>query len=104
MKRTEFKKCALCDKGMMHDGGIIFYKVSIQTFGVDLRAVQRAAGLEQFLGGNAAIAHAMGPDEDLGIAVHDPETGLVCLECALRPVCLAQLLEVITPEEKENAG
>lgn len=100
MKRTEIGKCALCGHGVMHDGNIIFYRVSIQTFGIDLRAVQRAAGLEQFLGGNAAIAHAMGPDEDLAIAVHDPETALFCLPCACTPSCVASLLEQLAPKEK----
>lgn len=100
MKRTEISKCALCGQGVMHDGNIIFYRLSIQTFGMDLKAVQRQAGLEQFLGGNAAIAHAMGPDEDLAIAVHEPETALVCLPCACTPSCVASLLELFGRTEK----
>jgi hypothetical protein len=44
--------------------GPIFYRVTLEQFAIDQRAVQRQHGLENLIG-DAAIAAAMGPDEDV---------------------------------------
>jgi hypothetical protein len=82
MKQKDFKKCAICGKGVMHSGQITFYKVSITMMGIDIGAVQRQHGLEMMMG-NAAIAHVMGPDEDLAKPIGKDETGLICNHCSI---------------------
>lgn len=82
MKQTDFAPCALCGKGMAHTGLPLFYRVTIERMGIDGRAVQRQAGLEMMLGGHAAIAHVMGPDDDMGIPIGDADKGLICATCA----------------------
>ena len=48
MKRTDFKPCANCGKGVAHTGLPLFWVVEIQRFGIDAQAVQRQHGMEQF--------------------------------------------------------
>lgn len=50
-------------KGVAADGPV-FYRVTIETCGLDLRAIQRQAGLELMVG-NAALAAALSPDEHI---------------------------------------
>jgi hypothetical protein len=82
MKQKDFKKCAICGKGVMHSGQITFYKVSITMMGIDIGAVQRQHGLEMMMG-NAAITHVMGPDEDLAKPIDKASDGIICSECAI---------------------
>jgi hypothetical protein len=99
VKKKDFKKCAICGKGVMHSGQIMFYKVSITMMGIDIGAVQRQHGLEMMMG-NAAIAHVMGPDEDLAKPLGKPETGLVCQDCATHHnSVLAAINEMISEED-----
>lgn len=44
--------------------GPIFYRVTVEQCGLDRAAIQRQAGLEMMVG-NAAIAHALGPNDDI---------------------------------------
>ena len=44
--------------------GPVFYRVTIETCCLDPMAIQRQAGLEMMLG-SAALAAAMGPNEDV---------------------------------------
>lgn len=82
MKRRDFTPCLRCGKGVMHAGAPVFYRVRIEQFVIDPAAVNRTAGLEMMLGGNVAIAMAMGPDEDLAKRLSET-TGLLCLDCAM---------------------
>lgn len=82
LKRRDIAPCLRCGKGVMHDGAVVFYRVRIETFGADLGAIRRAAGLEMILGGRVGLAIAMGPDEDLAKRLSD-RTGLLCLDCAM---------------------
>jgi hypothetical protein len=82
MKQKDFKKCAICGKGVMHSGQITFYKVSITMMGIDLGAVQRQQGLEMMMG-SPAIAQVMGPDEDLAKPIDKAADGIICSECAI---------------------
>ena len=92
MKHRDLKPCMVCGKGVMHNRSIQFYRVKVDFMMVDLAAVQRAQGLEQMLGGNAMIANAMGPDEDLAVPTSTVE-GLLCLDCGIRH-CVASTLEM----------
>jgi hypothetical protein len=91
LKRRDIKPCALCGKGVMHGGQITFYRLTLDRYVVDMHAIERQHGLEQFMG-SPAIAHAMGPDEDL--AKQLPEGAgpvLVCQWCAMAPHALMSL-------------
>ena len=88
MKATDFKPCAICGKGVMHAGVPLFYRVKLESMGIDVNAVQRHAGLELMLGGGhagAALANVMGPGDDLAKPIVEGETVLICQPCAMEP-------------------
>lgn len=62
LKAREIRK-TLHGEGVSSQGPI-FYRVTIEQFCVDVRAAERQHGLEMLIG-NAVIAAAMGPDEDI---------------------------------------
>lgn len=85
MKRAELLKharCSLCNKPIGHTGLPLFWRVTIERFGVDLAAVRQHDGLGQFLG-SQALAAVMGPDEDLAKPVMDSAIATVCETCAV---------------------
>lgn len=97
MKEAELRKhakCTLCNRGIGHRGGLpLFWRVTIERFGVDLNAAKRLDGLAAMLG-SPALASVMGPNEDLAKPVMDPAVLTVCESCAVetfRPV--AELAE-----------
>lgn len=103
LKQTDLTPCGLCGKGVIHTGNPMFYRVSVQSFFTDVRAVQRQHGLEMSMGGAAPLAQIMGPNEDMAVPVHEPTTALICMECALtasNPV--AMLLERITSDDDQT--
>lgn len=85
MKEKELRKhttCSLC-RGKILAGGIpLFYRVTIERFGVRLNAVERQQGLTMMLGGSAVLAAAMGPDEDMTQPVMEPLVLTVCENCS----------------------
>ena len=85
MKQTDFQPCAICQKGVMHTGLPLFYKVRFVPMGIDTGAVQRQHGMELLLGGNAALAYHMGPQETMASPVVDEQTVLLCHTCAHEP-------------------
>lgn len=76
----------------MHAGGIAFFRVRVDHMLVNLRAVGRQAGLEQFVG-SAALAFHMGPQEDIAQQASTC-SGLVCQDCFLT-VPAGQLWEAL---------
>jgi len=82
MKHKDLRPCANCGKGVMHAGNPIFYRVKVETFGVDCNAVQRQAGLEMMLGGHAGLANVMGPDDDMASLVCE-NIRIFCSSCML---------------------
>jgi hypothetical protein len=83
LKHRDFKPCLCCGKGVMHAGSISFYRVTIEHCVIDAREIQRAAGMEMMMGGNALIANIMGPDADLAKVLSE-NRGLLCQDCGLR--------------------
>ncbi len=79
LKQSDLQHCLLCTKGMMHGGDIQFYRVTIENFIVDTRAVQRQAGFEMAMG-SAVLAQAMGTDPDIAMGV-TAVGGFICQEC-----------------------
>lgn len=105
MKETELRQhanCSLCGKGIMHTGIPLFYLVTVERFGIDMRAAQRQQGLGMLLG-SAALATVMGPDEDLAKPVMNPVTLTVCETCSTEKEihCIAHLPE-LGPEAEET--
>lgn len=95
LKQKELRElavCAACRKRIGHTGLPLFYRVTIERFGVDLRAVQRQGGLEQMLG-NVVLAQVMGPDDEMAKAVMDPVQVSICESCSTAPVMVAALAE-----------
>ena len=99
MKRKDIQPCAICGKGVMHDNMMVFYRVKLDYMIANFPAIERQAGLEMMLGGNAMIAHAMGPDEDLAISMNE-QSFLLCFDCAIRHQ-VAELAEIINEKKAE---
>jgi hypothetical protein len=104
MKRKEFQKCGVCDKGVAHNRDLIFFRVSVERFVLDPGAIQQAQGLEMMLGGGnmgAALADIMGTDEDLAKPLGEKLTIFLCQGCAVEhSTPIAVLVEEIH-EKKE---
>lgn len=86
MKEHELRapgNCAICGRGLLATGIPLFWRLTIDRFGVDLDAVRRQYGLTMLLGGNARIAAAMGPDEDMAQPLMEPRSFAVCESCGL---------------------
>lgn len=96
MKEMELRKhatCSMCSKPIGHSRAPMFYRVTIEQFVLDKAAISRHAGLTNLLGGNAFIAHHMGPNEDLA-NFSASATITICMTCALeRPVPTAVMAE-----------
>jgi len=97
MKRRELRPCDGCGKGLMHDNCIVFYHARVAQFVGDLRAIERAMGMEMLMHGNVALAEFMGPDDDLArkIVEHD---SMLCLECATTKT-VAELIEKLNDSD-----
>lgn len=103
MKERELRQhatCSLCRQKIGHTGLPLFWTVKIEHFGIDAAAVQRQQGLAMMLGGNGALALAMGPDEEMTMPMMDPLTLTVCERCASeRDLSVAALAEVGEPAQ-----
>lgn len=104
MKRTDFKPCANCGKGVAHTGLPLFWVVEIQRFGIDAQAVQRQHGMEQFFGGNrpgaVALADVFNDGAPLASPINDKVKILLCETCVLDHLPVAALDEA----ERERAA
>lgn len=104
MKERELRlhaTCSLCGEKIGHTALPLFWTVRIERHGIDMRAVQRQTGLAMMLGGNAAIAGAMGPDEDMTTPMMDPVTLTVCERCAVeRDLPIATLADAALGSER----
>lgn len=97
MKERELRQhayCSLCRNPIGHTGLPLFWRVTIERFGVEMGAVQRQSGFAMMLG-SADLAAAMGPDEDMAKPVHEPIVLTVCETCAVEcDLPVAALAEV----------
>jgi hypothetical protein len=74
-------RCANCGKLLGETKmPLLFWRIRIERFGIDTRAIQRQDGLATFLG-SRAIARVMGPDEDLAKPMMEPVTITLCEPC-----------------------
>lgn len=96
MKEQELRNhavCSLCDNKILSTGLPLFWRVTVERFGIDIGAVSRLQGLTMTLG-SPALASAMGADEDMAIPVMEAVTITVCEKCALDSRCIASLAEI----------
>jgi hypothetical protein len=96
----ECSVCAICAAKIGKSQSPVFYRAKIDTYFVDIAAVQRQAGLAMMMGGNPIIANAMGPDEDMAQRL-DGVTITVCSDCFLRGVDITQLA-VVAAQRREG--
>lgn len=99
MKEAELRKhatCNVCGNKIGKSGLPLFWRVTVERFGIDMRTVERQQGLAMMLGGNGLIASIMGTDEDMAEPVMEPAILTVCETCCTKSVCIAELAE-LTP-------
>ena len=104
MKEKELRKhatCAMCGNKVLASGLPLFWRVTVERFGVDLKAVSRQQGYSMMLG-SAEIALAMGADEDMAQPLMEPVTLTVCERCGTQTTCVAALAEKSTEECHET--
>jgi len=111
MREAELRKhavCSLCGKKIMHTGLPLFWRVTIERFGVDLAAARRQDGLAAMLGGHALLAQVMGQDEVMAKAIMDPAVLTVCERCIDHPmaemVAVASESAITRTEANADAG
>jgi len=83
MRETELRQhatCSLCSKPIGHTRLPLFWKVTVERFGIDLLALQRQQGLGLMIG--APLAAVMGPDETMARPMMEPKVLTVCETCA----------------------
>lgn len=100
MKEAELRKhavCSLCRQKIGVSGLPLFWRVTIERFGVHLDRIRRQDGLTALLGGRAGLASVMGPDEDLAEPLMEKLVLTVCDPCAMRETRIALLVEEGTP-------
>ena len=84
MKERELRECAtcaVCGQKIGASGLPMFWRVKIESYVINLDAVKRKTGLEMMLGGSAALAAALGPDEEMATAFGSPIEMTVCAGC-----------------------
>lgn len=99
LTRDQLRPCPICKNGLAHSGIPLVWKISVERVGIDARAVQRTAGLEQMLGGNVALANVFSPDNDFGVGLGGPITLVICEPCALE-----NSIVIASFEELEKQG
>ena len=95
MKEDELResaKCGVCGKGFGHAGLPLFWRITIERFGIDMTAVQRQDGLAQLVG-SSELAQVMGTDADMTKPMMDPVKVTICEDCIMKPAIIAVLAE-----------
>ena len=95
--QDELQMCANCGKGMAHDNNLVFYRIHVEQFVLDGKAIMRQHGLEQMMGGNAALAQIMGPNEPIAHGMGQ-SCRLLCQPCLLEQPGEVTLANLIWPE------
>lgn len=85
MKQRDLEKCRLCGRGMMHRNDIVFYRIKLDTMGIQADAVRQMHGMEMMMGAAAPLAQIMGPDPDIAKPVVESPAFLICMPCMMDP-------------------
>lgn len=95
----EYATCILCRKKVGEFGLPLFWRVRVERFGIDLKAVRRQTGLAMMTG--ATLAQVLGPDEEMATAILGPLTMAICDPCSMKDTCVYELAERAGPQETE---
>ena len=101
IKQKDLRKCANCSKGVMHTGLPLFYRVTVQRYGVDLSAVQAQHGLELIMR-SPALAQVLGPDRDIASPLSELTDVFICEECSTKDLMIAMLPELAPAGGEES--
>ncbi len=85
MKELELRQhadCTGCGKKIGHTGLPLFWRVTVERFGIDMQAVKKQSALAEWMG-NATLARAMGTDDDMATPVMAPVTITLCEQCSV---------------------
>jgi hypothetical protein len=82
IKQAEIKPCAICAKGVAHDGNILFWRIRMERAGLHMPAIERQHGLELMLG-SAPLARVMGTDSDIAKVIDGPHDVWICEPCII---------------------
>ncbi len=96
MKESELRQCATCancGKKIGESRLPFFWRVRIERYGIKAAEVRRQMGLEMMVGGSAALARALSPDEDMAVPVMEPVALTICETCGTGEVMIAALAE-----------
>lgn len=108
MKERELRQhatCSLCGNKILAAGLPLFWRVTVERFGVDLRALERQHGRAMMFNGNATLAYHMGPDNDMAKPLMQPVVLTVCEPCALSPDRrLAELTAAAMSKQEADEG
>jgi hypothetical protein len=74
--------CSLCNRKIGESGLPLFWRLTVERFGIDMQRIRRQDGLAAFIG-SASIAAVMGPDEDLARPLMEAAVLTVCEPCAM---------------------
>jgi hypothetical protein len=86
VKEAELRKhstCDLCHEKIGHTGLPLFWRVTVERFGIDMAAARRQTGLGMMIG--APLASVMGPDEDMATPMMEAAVLTICEACAVDP-------------------
>ena len=106
MKQDELYRlatCNVCERKIGETGLPVFYKVTVERFGLDALAIRRQAGLEAFLG-SPAIASVMGENADLATPIMRPTEVTVCERCSHSERAIMAALEKSEPDDDADGG
>lgn len=99
MKEKELRKastCGVCGNLFGHAGLPIFWRIKIERFGVNMKAVVSQDGLAQMIG-SSRLAQVMGTDADMTFPMMDPVKVTICEHCITGPVNIAALADKEQP-------
>lgn len=95
MKERELRQhaqCDVCHRKLGQTELPLFWVITVERYGLDLKAIERQQGMAMMMGGNALIAMHMGPDQDMAQRLMEPTKVTVCETCAHeQPALMAAL-------------
>lgn len=86
MKENELRElttCCVCKHKLGETDSPMFYTINVESFILDMKAIQRQQGLAMQLDGNGLIASVMGPNEDMAKLISSFPKVMICQACAM---------------------
>jgi hypothetical protein len=94
LEAGELKPCSICNRGVMHNGHVIFYELQLRPHVVDMHAVRQMHGFETMLAGAEPHGHVLAASTIISQRISKPAHRLVCMSCAVdKPAYISQLIE-----------